>query len=328
VVELDPDESGRRLALGAFFRSEWPPEDLPEFARTVERLGFDQLWLAEDCFFAGGLTMAAVALAVTSRIEVGIGLLPTMARNPAIVAMEIAALTRLFPGRLTVTFGHGVESWMMQINARPADRIKALSETIQSVRDLLTGNVVSAEGAYVELSDVALDHQPSHSPRLLVGTAGRRGVELAAELVDGVLLPEGATPAAVRWVTGLMGGPVVKRYTATYVWASIDDDRELAERRLAPDLRQWHHKARYPELIDRSPIRSTGEAIPDESVSDVLSQMALVGDAQSCAAGVARFAQAGTDSVILRPLLAGGLEEIVRFGTEVIPVLARSVTHL
>ena len=40
------------------FRPERPPEELPEFARAAERDGFDELWLVEDCFLAGGLTMA------------------------------------------------------------------------------------------------------------------------------------------------------------------------------------------------------------------------------------------------------------------------------
>ena len=55
--------------LGVMFRPEWPPEELLDFARGVERDGLDELWLVEDCFLAGGLTMAASALAVTSSVH-------------------------------------------------------------------------------------------------------------------------------------------------------------------------------------------------------------------------------------------------------------------
>jgi alkanesulfonate monooxygenase SsuD/methylene tetrahydromethanopterin reductase-like flavin-dependent oxidoreductase (luciferase family) len=94
--------------LGVLFRPEWPPEDLPAFARDAEEDGFAELWLVEDCFLAGGLTMAATALASTSTLGVGIGLLPVALRNSALTAMEIAGLARVHPARLTVAFGHGV----------------------------------------------------------------------------------------------------------------------------------------------------------------------------------------------------------------------------
>ena len=49
--------------VGVMFGPQWPPESLPAFADAAARSGFDELWLAEDCFLAGGLTLAATALA-------------------------------------------------------------------------------------------------------------------------------------------------------------------------------------------------------------------------------------------------------------------------
>src|SRR5918999_1472927 len=115
--------------IGVMFRPEWPPEELPRFAREAERDGFAELWLVEDCFLVGGLTMAATVLALTESLRVGIGLLPAAMRNPALAAMEIAGLGRLHPERLAVAFGHGVEPWMRQIDARPPNRLAALEET-------------------------------------------------------------------------------------------------------------------------------------------------------------------------------------------------------
>lgn len=46
--------------------------------------------------------MVATALACTTTIGVGIGLLPAATRKVATAAMEIAALARIAPGRLTV----------------------------------------------------------------------------------------------------------------------------------------------------------------------------------------------------------------------------------
>ncbi|MBA3874605.1 MAG: LLM class flavin-dependent oxidoreductase, partial [Anaerolineae bacterium] len=106
-------------SIGVIFHPSNPPEALVDFARQAEAGGFDELWLWEDCFWAGALTSAATALAATSHIKVGIGLMPATVRNPLFVAMEITTLARLYPGRFMPGFGHGVDSWMKQIGAAP-----------------------------------------------------------------------------------------------------------------------------------------------------------------------------------------------------------------
>src|ERR671922_1577158 len=165
--------------LGVMFRPEWAPEELPRFARDAERRGFGELWLVEDCFLTGGLTMAAAALAATEALTVGIGLLPAALRNPALAAMEISGLARLHPGRLAVAFGHGVEPWMRQIGARPPNRVAALEEIVDAVRRLLAGETVTVHGRHVHIDDVTLGHAPAQPPPILVGTTGERRLKLA-----------------------------------------------------------------------------------------------------------------------------------------------------
>jgi len=101
-----PESHALRFAVR--FEPDSPPEELMEFAQWVERLGYDELWFSEDLPFAGGIAMAATALACTERLRVGVGLLPAVTRNVATLAMEIAALARIAPGRVTMTLGHGV----------------------------------------------------------------------------------------------------------------------------------------------------------------------------------------------------------------------------
>jgi 5,10-methylenetetrahydromethanopterin reductase len=184
--------SARVPTLGVLYRPDRLPEDLPESAREAEAAGFDELWVVEDCFLAGGLTMAASALAATERLAVGVGLLPAAVRNAAIVATAIAALARLRPGRLRVAFGHGVESWMRQIGARPPDRLVALEETVAAVRALLAGEELTVDGGHVRLDGVRLEQPPSAPPPVLIGTTGPRGLALASRVADGLLFPEGS----------------------------------------------------------------------------------------------------------------------------------------
>ena len=65
-----------RMRIGVMFRCATPAEELPEFARRTEAAGFDELWVVEDCFYSGGVAAAAAALAATTRVDVGIGILP------------------------------------------------------------------------------------------------------------------------------------------------------------------------------------------------------------------------------------------------------------
>ena len=81
------------------FDRTFPPGFVTEFARRLDEGGADQLWIIEDCFYTAGVSLAATALAITERLTVGIGILPAVARNPAITAMEIATLCELAPGR-------------------------------------------------------------------------------------------------------------------------------------------------------------------------------------------------------------------------------------
>ena len=44
------------------------PERCVEIAHRGEQLGFAELWLAEDCFFIGGIAGATAVLGATKRI--------------------------------------------------------------------------------------------------------------------------------------------------------------------------------------------------------------------------------------------------------------------
>src|SRR3954465_9295298 len=102
-------------SLGVIFHPSYRPELLVDYAQRAEKAGFDELWLWEDSFWAGAYTSAAVILARTEAIRVGIGLSPATARNPLFVTMDITTLALLYPGRVMPGFGHGVEGWMRQI---------------------------------------------------------------------------------------------------------------------------------------------------------------------------------------------------------------------
>jgi alkanesulfonate monooxygenase SsuD/methylene tetrahydromethanopterin reductase-like flavin-dependent oxidoreductase (luciferase family) len=295
--------------IGVMFRPEWPPEELPRFVAETERDGFDELWLVEDCFLVGGLTMAATALAVSSRLRVGIGLLPAAMRNAALSAMEIAGLGRLHPGRLAVAFGHGVEPWMRQIDARPPDRLAALEEVVVAVRALLAGDDVSVDGAFVRLRDVQLRHLPDPPPAILIGTTGPRALAAAGRSADGFLLAEGSGPEAVRWARSQAGEA---GETVVYAWLSLDDDRDAAAEALRPQVESWRRMDLYPRLFELAGV--------DEGLDlDRVRSLAVAGDARDCTRAVQALWEAGADSVVLVARHEDHGSQLAKFVRDVMP---------
>ena len=186
-------------SVGIVFRPQRPPERLSGFVAAAEAAGLDDLWLWEDCFLEGGLTSAAAALAWSGSLRVGLGLMPAPLRNPALAAMEIATLARLFPGRFVPAVGHGVQDWMGQVGARAASPMGLLREWTTAVGSLLRGETVTVAGSYVSLDAVALDWPPPAAVPVLVGARGPKTVALAGELADGLVLDAGTSPDTVRW---------------------------------------------------------------------------------------------------------------------------------
>src|SRR6187200_97052 len=95
--------------IGLAYVPTLPPERLRSIAVAVEEAGLDELWVWEDCFKESAIASATAALAWTSRLTVGIGLMPAPLRNVAVCAMEVAMIARMFPERVIAGVGHGVQ---------------------------------------------------------------------------------------------------------------------------------------------------------------------------------------------------------------------------
>jgi alkanesulfonate monooxygenase SsuD/methylene tetrahydromethanopterin reductase-like flavin-dependent oxidoreductase (luciferase family) len=290
-----------------------PLAELPDAARRLEALGFDELWVVEDCFAYGGPTAAATALASTAQLSVGVGLLPVSVRNVAIATMELATLSGLYPQRVRVAFGHGVEAWMRQIGARPANRITALEEVVTVTRALLRGERVTFAGEHVTLDDVELEQPPQSPPPLLIGTTGPRAIALAGRIADGLLLPEGAGDAAVRWATADLPRA---SHTTVYAWLRIDEDADAARRTLLPTIKGWRDQGMYPNLISRSGLTPDGDL--ESADAD---RVAVAGTPADCAQAVSRLHRAGASSIVLVPVGAEPAAQLEWFAADVLPLI-------
>ncbi|MPZ60305.1 MAG: LLM class flavin-dependent oxidoreductase [Propionibacteriales bacterium] len=284
--------------LGVVFRPQLAPERLRGVVEAADSSGLDELWLWEDCFLEGGVSAAAMALAWSERVRVGVGLFPVPLRNPAIVAMELATLTRAFPGRFRFGLGHGVQDWMAQVGARAASPLTLLREYATTVRGLLAGETVTVRGDYVQLTEVSLGWPPDGPPEVLIGASGPKTLELSGSVGDGTILTAGTSVVRLGWAR--------ERIDAGRSAANRSEPHRVVLNLLA---------ARGSMPRERAHAELAGEEVDDVTVS---------GDAESIAAGVRRWAAAGADTVVLQPLAGEpDVEGFVRFTAEQVAPLVR-----
>jgi alkanesulfonate monooxygenase SsuD/methylene tetrahydromethanopterin reductase-like flavin-dependent oxidoreductase (luciferase family) len=188
--------------IGVVFRPDFRPDTLRPTALAAEHAGVAELWLWEDCFLQGGIAAAAVALASSETLTVGLGVLPAPLRNVVTTAMEIATLEAMFPGRIRVGIGHGVQDWMRQAGAAVASPLTLMREYVAALSDLLAGRSVTVDGRYVRLDNVRLDWPPQQPVPVLIGGTGPKTLALAGEVADGVILDSQYTPATLRDALG------------------------------------------------------------------------------------------------------------------------------
>jgi alkanesulfonate monooxygenase SsuD/methylene tetrahydromethanopterin reductase-like flavin-dependent oxidoreductase (luciferase family) len=311
--------------VGVLAITSTPPEQIAGLAAQVEDLGFSEFWVAEDYFFYGGMTGAATALAATQRIPVGLGLISAVVRHPAVTAMEIAHLARLHPGRFRPTIGVGLPAWLDQMRLRPRSPLGAVRECVESVRHLLTGQSLSAEGENFGFRDVTLVHPPTEPVPLYVGGIGPKMLRLAGEVGDGALLSALASPQYVRWARKLIAEGAGTRDTQprvpVFVFLNVNRDSALAKAQLRPIVAFYLAAIGPGAMTDaygdasrelRAMIDAGGPELVEAEMPDAwMDDFVIAGDPDECAAKIGSYLDAGADSVIVSPMPPDGAPEMI-----------------
>jgi probable F420-dependent oxidoreductase len=150
-----------------------------EFARTVEDLGFDSLFITDHLLaakrfysvsFLEPLSALAVVAGVTERVRLGTSILIMPLRNPVLLAKELATLQFLSENRVILGAGVGWnEAEYEAVGVHKSERGKRTDEMLDIMVPLLEGQTVTYHGRYYSVDDVFIEPTAAQRPEVWIG---------------------------------------------------------------------------------------------------------------------------------------------------------------
>jgi 5,10-methylenetetrahydromethanopterin reductase len=315
-----------------------PPEKIGEKARWLEGLGYSHLTIPEDYFYEPALICATLALGTTDSVPIGTSIVSGLVRSPAVLAMEIAGISRVFPGRFMPGIGLGLPEWLRQMGIYPEKPVAALRESVSTIRRLLTGDTVSLEGKHFTLSNIAITHPATEHVPIMMGVSGPMLLSLAGELADTTLFAASGGLEYFRFgrervERGMrkMGRPLDSMSYATIALTHVDRNGARARAAARPIVAGFLAEFGVNTMTDAYGIsdqlaRILEEHGPDgvaaEMPDDWLEDLALVGTPTEVAAKMRRWLDGGLDSItIFFPDEGMERQTTVLVAEQVIPIL-------
>lgn len=305
-------------------------EDLPvavqaRLAADVEAAGFTSLW-TNEASGRDALLLCQAWGAATTRLRVGVGVVPLWTRSAAQLAMGCATLQEATGGRFTLGLGVSHPATMGPWHGADFRKpLTAARETLSILRQLEAGERSDVDGEVVTSRRFRLAISPSPPPtRRLLAAMGPRMLALAGTDADGCLLnwsgPDevARAGAAVREAASGAGRPDAP-HVASYVRVAVADDRDQAVAALAREIGQYAALPAYAAHFERQGFGDAVERVKDahQRGADDAGKAEALGSQTLDALGWAgtpaddptraldRFREAGLDELVARVVVVG-----------------------
>jgi probable F420-dependent oxidoreductase len=232
-------------------------------ARQAEDAGFDSVWVGELYNRSAPVPMAMLA-AATERVQIGTNIAYGVGRTPLMWAAEARDLDELSAGRIILGLGNGTKTMMEQWHGvtgdAPAVRMEELVEVLRKLWRLHEGPI-QHEGRFYRLNlRPTADTPPPFRERLPIYTAGvqPRMIQTAGRVADGLV---GHPMFTKRYVDDVVRPAIAAGAAKTerdpseiavmgILMCAVDDDVELARRRLAFATAQYAASRVYDSLFE------------------------------------------------------------------------------
>ncbi|MFE9609445.1 LLM class F420-dependent oxidoreductase [Streptomyces sp. NPDC006012] len=199
--------------------------DVPDVARTAERIGYDSLWVFERALVpdpatqglynieglpwpdsyrhvADPLVTLTLAASATERAELGSSVLVAPLHQPFQLATALASVDAASGGRVIAGFGTG---WSLDEYAaagiRPfAERGRVLDEAIEVCRAVWGPDPVRYEGRITKIASAVVGPKPVRPIPILLAAGNERALRRLVDHADGWLpVAMGAEQLAAQW---------------------------------------------------------------------------------------------------------------------------------
>jgi len=187
--------------------------DTPAHIAEAERLGYRRAWCYDSPPLYPDVWMTlALAAERTSAIGLGPAVLVPHLRHVMTNAAAIATLVALAPGRVSVAIGSGFTG-RLAMGQRPHSW-KTVRGYVVALRSLLQGDEVEWDGTMLKMLHLAgfAPPRPIDVP-LLVAIGGPKGLAVAEEVADGVILAGTMghrESGSLRWIIQTATGTVLE----------------------------------------------------------------------------------------------------------------------
>ena len=312
-----------------------------ELVLTAEQLGFDlivcgQHFLGTELRYYQPVPYLAHLATAAPRMRIALGIMLLSMLNPVQVAEDVATLDVVTDGRVTLGAAIGYSPREFRaFGVRREDRVARFEEALGLVKKLWSGATVEHTGAHFQLDGpVKPSVLPAQRPRppIWLGGQASGAVRRAARLGDAWYAPPFPTHAALRQLRELF---VAEREQAGLAPATelivrrellIADSKAAARRGAAMRSRARYETYLQWGLGDSGDLADSGGGFAEADDAETEGRF-LLGSPEQVAAGLARLQdEVGMTHFILKPQWPGlphgqALEQLVRFGTEVLPLM-------
>lgn len=304
------------------------PKELVRNLVQAEQAGFDLAaisdhfspWVEEQ----GHAPLAWSVLGALAQATSRIGLMtavtcPIMRYHPAIIAQGAATIALLSDDRFTLGLGAGE-----RLNEHVAghgwpgvgERHERLSEAIDIIQGLLSGELSNYRGQYFSLDQAKLYDRPTRKPPVVMAAGGPEAARLAARKTDGLVVTEPKAELVEAFHSANGQGP---RYAeVSMCWAPSEAEaQQTAHHYFRWAVTGWPVQAELPN--------TKGFAAATKHVTpEVVAQQVTCGPAAEVhLKAISRYVEAGYDHIILTQVGPRQAEFIDFFARELAPALRR-----
>ncbi|WP_344239286.1 TIGR03564 family F420-dependent LLM class oxidoreductase [Kribbella hippodromi] len=267
--------------------------ELGAVAKAAEDAGIDRIWFSQRLGW-DALTLIAGVAPYTSTIGYAVGVVPVYPRHPIALASQALSVQALTGNRLTLGVGsshpHMMEGMFGLSMERPAAYVR---EYVEALGPLLTGEPTSYEGERV-IARGQVQIAGAEAPELIVAALGPRMLKIAGELTAGTttswagpeVIENFIRPTIDRAATAA-GRPEPQVIAGACV--AITDDPDTTRAWIKSRFGMAGEMPAYRAVLDRG-----GKAGPEDT--------AVLGDEETVAKELKRYAEAGTTEFLFCPV--------------------------